>query len=94
MKTRQSNLELLRILSMCGIVFIHYVGAELGGAVIVGTFPSFSWFFVHFFSSFFIPLVNCFVLISGYFMVKGQTFSMKSKKQGEPYLYLTAYLYF
>ena len=77
MKTRQSNLELLRILSMCGIIFVHYVGSEFGGAVIDGTFPNFSWFFVHFFNSFFVPLVNCFVLISGYFMVKRQTFSMK-----------------
>lgn len=77
MTKRKSNLELLRILSMCGIIFIHYVGAELGGAVINGAFPHFSWFFVHFFNSFFVPLVNCFVLISGYFMISSRTFSLK-----------------
>ena len=77
MTERKSNLELLRILSMCGIIFIHYVGADLGGAVINGDFPHFSWFFVHFFNSFFVPLVSCFVLISGYFMIGSRTFSLK-----------------
>lgn len=77
MTERKSNLELLRILSMCGIIFIHYVGADLGGAVINGAFPNFSWFFVHFFNSFFVPLVNCFVLISGYFMISNRSFSLK-----------------
>ena len=77
MAERKSNLELLRILSMSGIIFIHYVGAELGGAVVNGDFPNFSWFFVHFFNAFFVPLVNCFVLISGYFMVNSKSFSLK-----------------
>lgn len=77
MTERKSNLELLRILSMCGIIFIHYVGADLGGAVVNGTFPNFSWFFVHFSNSFFVPLVNCFVLISGYFMISSRSFSLK-----------------
>lgn len=77
MTERKSNLELLRILAMCGIIFIHYTGAELGGAVINGAFPNFSWFFVHFFNSFFVPLVNCFVLISGYFMISSRSFSLK-----------------
>lgn len=77
MTERKSNLELLRILCMCGIIFIHYVGADLGGAVVNGTFPNFSWFFVHFSTSFFVPLVNCFVLISGYFMISSRSFSLK-----------------
>lgn len=74
---RKSSLELLLILSMCGIVFIHYVDPGLGGAVINGAFPQFSWFFVHFFNSFFFPLASCFVLISGYFMIGSRTFSLK-----------------
>ena len=77
MTERKSNLELLRVISMCGIVFIHYVGTELGGAVNNSAFFNFSWFFVHFFNSFFVPLVNCFVLISGYFMISSCTFSLK-----------------
>ena len=65
MRQRSSNLELLRIVSMCGIVDMHYFG--MGGAVQNSTFPAFSWFVTHFLNSFCIPLVNCFVLITGYF---------------------------
>lgn len=75
MKQRQSNLELLRILSMCGIIVMHYFG--MGGAVQQGAFPHFSWFLTHFLNSFAIPLVNCFVLISGYFLVHRTVFSLR-----------------
>lgn len=75
MKQRKSNLELLRILSMCGIVIMHYFG--MGGAVQEGGFPHFSWFLTHFLNSFAIPLVNCFVLISGYFLVHRTVFSLR-----------------
>lgn len=75
MKQRKSNLELLRILSMCGIIVMHYFG--MGGAVQQNAFPHFSWFLTHFLNSFAIPLVNCFVLISGYFLVHRTAFSLR-----------------
>ena len=75
MKERKSNLELLRILAMCGIIILHYTG--MGGAVQNNVFPSFSWFAVHFLNSFCIPLVNCFVLITGYFLIEKTVFSLK-----------------
>lgn len=75
MKQRSSNLELLRIISMCGIIMMHYFG--MGGAVQEDLFPSFSWFLTHFLNSFAIPLVNCFVLITGYFLIKKNRFSLK-----------------
>lgn len=75
MNERKSNLELLRILSMCGIIVMHYSG--MGGAVQDNIFPNFSWFFVHFLNGFCIPLVNCFVLISGYFLIERKVFSLK-----------------
>jgi surface polysaccharide O-acyltransferase-like enzyme len=74
-KQRRSNLELLRIISMSGIVVMHYYG--MGGAVQNGDFPHFSWFLVHFLNSFSIPLVNCFVLITGYFLVTKTAFSLR-----------------
>ena len=75
MNERKSNLELLRIISMCGIIIMHYSG--IGGGVHNNIFPSFSWFFTHLLNSFCIPLVNCFVLISGYFLIKRKMFSLR-----------------
>lgn len=75
MKQRRSNLELLRIVSMSGIVVMHYFG--MGGAVQQGSFPHFSWFLTHFLNSFAIPMVNCFVLITGYFLVRKTVFSLR-----------------
>lgn len=75
MRKRNSNLELLRIISMCGIISMHYFG--MGGAVQNNTFPNFSWFCTHFANSFAVPLVNCFVLITGYFMIDKNKFSLR-----------------
>lgn len=73
-KQRDSNFEVLRILSMCGIIAVHYMNNEIGGAVQNAVFPNFSWLFSHFLSSFCVPLINCFVLISGYFLISKRTF--------------------
>ena len=77
MKHRKSNFEALRILSMCGIIIVHYMNSEIGGAVQNEVFPNFSWIFLHILSSFCVPLVNCFVLISGYFLIYKRTFSLR-----------------
>lgn len=76
-KHRTSNFEVLRILSMCGIIAIHYINGEIGGAIQNAVFPNFSWFFMHILSSFCVPLVNGFVLISGYFLICKNIFSLK-----------------
>lgn len=75
MKKRNSNLELLRIISMSGIVAIHYF--SMGGAAQQVVFPHFSWFLNYFINSFAVPLVNCFVLITGYFTIKKTVFSLR-----------------
>lgn len=72
MKERQSNIELLRIISMLFILIVHFDGAALGlpyimckieltnsGSVAKEIIESFS-----------IIGVNCFVLISGYFGIR------------------------
>ena len=79
MNQRKSNLELLRIISMTGIVLIHYFG--MGGAVKQLVFPHFSWFLNYFLNSFSVPLVNCFVLITGYFTVRTTVFSLRKPVQ-------------
>ncbi len=75
MKRRDSNLELLRIISMSGIVAMHYLG--MGGAIQNQVFPGFSWVFSNIIYALCVPLVNCFVLITGYFMVRKTVFSLR-----------------
>ena len=75
MRKRNSNLELLRIISMCGIISLHYFG--MGGVVQNNTFPGLPWFFTHVINSFAVPLVNGFVLITGYFMIDTNKFSLR-----------------
>ena len=41
-KQRDSNFEVLRILSMCGIIAVHYMNNEIGGAVQNAVFPNLS----------------------------------------------------
>lgn len=76
-KNRTSNFEVLRIVSMCGIIAVHYMNSGIGGAVKNAVFPNFSWIFMHLLSSFCVPLVNCFVLISGYFLIKRNSLSFR-----------------
>lgn len=76
-RERKSNFELLRIVSMCGIIAIHYLAGSLGGMAENASFPEFAWFLSQFVNSAACPLVNCFVLISGYFMISKDTFCIR-----------------
>ncbi len=76
-KERMSNIELLRIVSMCGIIAIHYMSEHLGGMSAGAVFPKFSWFFYQIINSISCSLVNCFVLISGYFLIEKTSFSLR-----------------
>lgn len=76
-RERTSNFEILRIISMCGIIAIHYLAGHLGGMVVNPVFPSFDWFLSQVVYSIACPLVNCFVLISGYFLINRNTFSLR-----------------
>ena len=69
MKNRNSNFELLRILAMMGVVALHYVNGAIGGVELYANFPNFSWAFTVAVRSLAVPLVNVFVLITGYYMV-------------------------
>lgn len=71
-KTRQSNMELLRILSMFMVLMVHADGASLGLPSPEGDFSSFgprsAWQLAV--ESVAIVGVNCFTLISGYFGIR------------------------
>ncbi len=69
MKNRLSNIELARIISMCGVIILHYNNPNIGGALSYATDPL-NHVLLQFLESAFICAVNLFVLISGYFMCK------------------------
>ena len=69
---RESNIELLRIISMLGVIILHYNNESMGGALRYVSFGSANYFILSVFESLFICAVNLFVLISGYFLIETQ----------------------
>lgn len=69
-KKRQSSIELLRILTILGVVIMHCNG-EPGGALAAVHTGSVNFYLLHFLESVFICAVNVFVLITGYFLCTG-----------------------
>ena len=61
-KARQSTIELLRIITICGVVMLHYNGNVAFGLVTEGTAK---YYLLQFLEILFICAVNLFVLISG-----------------------------
>lgn len=77
MEERNSNVEFLRIIAMMGIVALHYVNGDIGGLEKYADSSIFVWAFVSGIRSIAIPLVNVFVLISGYYMIRSTKFSFR-----------------
>ena len=63
---RQSNIELLRIISMMGVIVLHYNNTEIGGAFALAFGVNKGILFA--LESIFICGVNVYMLISGYFL--------------------------
>lgn len=74
---RASNIELLKIISMIGIIMLHYFNEDMGGVSAFAIFPGFLWIFSKLLQSLAVPLVNCFVLITGYFMIERRNLSLR-----------------
>ena len=72
-RERQSNIELLRILVMLGVVVLHM---NLYGLKMSAEFSG-KFIFMHFTESLFICAVNVFVLITGYFSYKINKISVR-----------------
>lgn len=82
-KVRNSNLELFRIITMFLIVAHHYVvnsGLLSNGSLIFNDFPSFKSVFMLIFGAWGKTGINCFVLITGYFMCKSNITAKKFAK--------------
>ena len=77
MKYRNSNIEALRVIAMLGVIALHYVNGSMGGINCKTEFPDFVWIFVTLVRGFAIPLVNVFVIITGYFLIQSRKFSMR-----------------
>ena len=71
-RVRQSNIELLRIISMIMILCVHFAGATFGlpSIMTISETLSLALLAKEGMESFAIIGVNCFVLISGYFGIK------------------------
>ena len=67
-KERQSNFELLKIISMLGVIVLHYNHPTIGGAFQYVSFYSTKGMVLYFLECAFVSAVNVFMLISGYFM--------------------------
>lgn len=69
---RQSNFELLRIILIIMILVLHYLNADMGGALSTKNIPNthFNYYLARALESLCIVAVNCFILITGFFMYK------------------------
>ncbi len=65
---RNSNIELLRLVLMFMVVLLHFNNDTMGGAFVLVKDRAFDNFTLHFFESLSICAVNCFMIVSGYFL--------------------------
>lgn len=65
---RESNIELLRIIAMLGVIILHYNNRSAGGGFLFVRHGSMNYWFLNVIESFFICAVDLFIIISAYFM--------------------------
>ena len=75
-KERQSNIELLRLLAIVGIIILHYNNAEMGGGFRYVASGSLNENILLFLESIAICGVDLFIMISGYFLSRINTRSV------------------
>lgn len=68
MKDRCSNIELLRILAILGVVILHYNNPVIGGGLKYVQEGTLNFYLLYILESVFACGVNLFIIISGYFM--------------------------
>ncbi len=70
---RNSNIELLRIVLMLMVILLHFNNDSMGGAFNYVKDLPVNNFILYFFESLSICAVNCFMIISGYFLAYNKT---------------------
>ena len=73
---RKSNFELLRIISMMMIIGLHYFHSEMGGAIGQQKPNELNFYITYFLEGLFHTSVNCYILITGYFMANKKEVSI------------------
>lgn len=69
MKERQSNVELLRIISILGVIILHFNNKSIGGALTVVELNSLKFYILYTLESVFAIAVDIFMIISGFFLI-------------------------
>lgn len=77
---RQSNVELLRIMAMIGVIVLHYI-AEPGEILANVTIGGGKIYGIALINSICVCAVDLFIFISGYFMWKANVISIKKPVQ-------------
>ncbi len=75
-KQRQSNIELLRILAITGVIILHYNNPTIGKGLAYVESGSLNFYICMALQSLFVCSVNLFMLISGYFMCESKSRSL------------------
>lgn len=79
--SRNSNIELLRILAMIGVIILHYNNAQIGGAFNYASSIKSNTYILYMLECIFISAVNVFILVSGYYMCSSTTISISKPFQ-------------
>ena len=76
---RQSNIELLRIFAMIGVIILHYIASP--GHVLENAIDEGGYYSIALVNSLYVCAVDLFVFISGFFMWKSKEVSVKKPIQ-------------
>ena len=76
--TRNSSLDLLKILSILGVIVLHYNNPQIGGIMENPLTSSTNLFISNVFQALFIISSNVFVLISAYYLCKNNNIKVKN----------------
>ena len=68
-ETRNSNIELLRLVLMLMVILLHFNSDTQGQAFLITSILPKTNFLLHFFESLSICAVNCFMIVSGFFLL-------------------------
>lgn len=73
---RSSNIELLRIVLIFMVITSHFIYSGMGNALSSTEESPFNWFPLTLLGSFSVCAVNCFMIISGYFLSENKTIKL------------------
>lgn len=88
--TRESSIDVLKILAIMMVISLHYFHGNYGGGIANVEVGSFNYYYSQIVETLCIIAVNIFVIISGYFMIDRKN-GINIRKAIELYLILVLY---